>query len=49
MQNHFNESHPTNYVPRFASSLETNWGIINHDLAKFIGNYNIVLAFVNQG
>jgi hypothetical protein len=45
VQNHFNEPHPTKYVPRFVSSMGTKWGIINHDVAKFIGNYNIMFAF----
>jgi hypothetical protein len=49
VQNHVDESHPYNCVPRFASSLETKWSIINHDIAKFIGNYNIVLAFCELG
>jgi hypothetical protein len=49
VQNHFDESHFYNYVPRFVSSLETKWGIINHDVAKFIGNYNIVFAFCELG
>jgi hypothetical protein len=44
VQNHFNESHPTSCTPRFARSLETKWGIIKHDVAKFIRNYTMVLV-----
>ncbi len=49
MQNHFNESRPVSCTPRFARSLETKWGIIKHDVAKFIGNYIVVLAFCELG
>jgi len=42
VQNHFNESCPTGCVPRFARSLKIKWGIIKHDVAKFIGNYIVV-------
>jgi hypothetical protein len=42
--NHINESHPVGCAPRFALSLETKWGIIKHDVAKFVGHYTIVLA-----
>jgi hypothetical protein len=45
VQNHFNESRLVSYIPRFARSLETKWGIIKHDIAKFIGNYIVVFAF----
>jgi hypothetical protein len=45
MQNHFNESRFASCAPRFALSLETKWGIIKHDIAKFVGHYTIVLAF----
>jgi len=44
LQNHFNELHPISCAPKFVRSLETKWGIINHDVAKFIGNYTIMLA-----
>jgi hypothetical protein len=44
VQNHFNESRPTDCAPRFALSLETKWGIIKHDVAKFVRHYTIVLA-----
>ncbi len=44
MQNHFNKLHPTICAPRFARSLETKWGIMKHDVAKFIGNYTVVLV-----
>jgi len=41
--------HPVNYASRFARSLETKWGIINHDATKFIGNYIIMLALYESG
>jgi len=44
VQNHFNESHLTSCIPRYARSLETKWGIIKHDVSKFIGNYTTVLT-----
>jgi hypothetical protein len=44
VQNHFNESHSASCAPRFALSLETKWGIIKHDVAKFVGHYTIMLA-----
>jgi hypothetical protein len=45
VQNYFSESCPTSCTPRFARSLETKWGIIKHDVAKFIRNYIVVLVF----
>jgi hypothetical protein len=36
--------HPTGCAPRFARSLETKWGIIKHDVAKFIGKYIAALV-----
>jgi hypothetical protein len=32
VHNHFNESHFTSCATRYARSLETKWGIIQHDL-----------------
>ncbi len=49
MHNHFNESHPTSYAPRYARSLETKWGIIQHDVAKFIRHYTTMLALCELG
>jgi hypothetical protein len=46
VQNHFNESYLISCAPRFARSLKTKWGIIKHDIAKFIGNYIVVLALL---
>jgi hypothetical protein len=45
VQNHFNESRLVSYAPKFARSLETKWGIIEHDIVKFIRNYIVVFAF----
>jgi hypothetical protein len=46
VQNHFNELCLTSYIPRFARSLKTKWGIIKHDITKFIGNYIVVLTLL---
>jgi hypothetical protein len=48
VQNHFNESCPIGCAPRFARSLEIKWGIIKHDVAKFIGNYIVVFMFCDS-
>jgi hypothetical protein len=32
-----------------ARSLETKWGFIKHDVAKFCGNYHIVVALNESG
>jgi hypothetical protein len=45
LQNHFNESHLASCAPEFVLSLETKWGIIKHDVAKFVGHYTVMLAF----
>jgi hypothetical protein len=49
VQNHFNESHLAICAPIFSLSLETKWGIIKHDVAKFVGHYTIVLALCESG
>ncbi len=49
VQNHFNEFHLANFALKFARFLEAKWGIIKHDVAKFIRNYTVVLFSVNQG
>jgi hypothetical protein len=46
VQNHINELHLASCIPRFARSFKTKWGIIKHDIAKFIGNHIVVLAFL---
>jgi len=49
VHNHFNESHLISCVQRYARSLETKWSIIQHDVAKFIGHYTVVLALCELG
>jgi hypothetical protein len=49
VQNHFNKLHLASCTPRFARSLKTKWGIIKHDVAKFIGNYIVVLVLYELG
>jgi hypothetical protein len=44
VQNYFNKSRPTSCAARFVLSFETKWGIIKHDVAKFVGHYTVVLA-----
>jgi len=46
---HFNESRLAGCAPRFALSLETKWGIIRHDVTKFVGHHTIVLALCKSG
>jgi len=49
VHNHFNESHLTSCAPRYARSLETKWGIIQHDVAKFIKHYIAMIIFCESG
>ncbi len=49
MQNHFNKLHLASCAPRFARSLETKWGIIKHDVGKFVGHHTIMLALCESG
>jgi hypothetical protein len=49
VQNHFNNLRLVGCAPRFARSVETKWGIIKHDVAKFVGHYTTVLALCELG
>ncbi len=49
VHNHFNESHFTSCAPRYARSLEIKWGIIQHDVTKFIGHYIAVIILCELG
>ncbi len=49
IQGHFNETCPINCAPRSTRSLKTKWGIFKHVVAKFIGNYTIVIALCEFG
>jgi hypothetical protein len=44
VQNHFNELCLDSCALRSIRSLETKWGIIKHDVAKFVGHYTTVLV-----
>jgi hypothetical protein len=46
---HYNQNRPTGGGHRPARSLETKWGAIKHDVAKFIGVYNQVLGCRESG
>lgn len=39
---HYNANWPQACVKKPIRSLETKWGIIKHNVAKFCGNYNVV-------
>ncbi|XP_024358606.1 uncharacterized protein [Physcomitrium patens] len=49
VQVHFNVNRPVGCGERPARSLETKWGIIKHDVAKFIENYGAVRAESESG
>jgi hypothetical protein len=42
--NHYNNHLPIGCGPRPSRSLETKWGVIKHDVAKFCGVYKSVVA-----
>jgi len=44
VQHHYNANRRQACVKRPTRSLETKWGIIKHDVAKFCGNYSVVNA-----
>ncbi len=39
---HYNANWPQTCVKKLTRSLETKWGIIKHNVAKFCGNYSVV-------
>jgi hypothetical protein len=39
---HYNKSQPASCVEKLAISLETKWGIIKHDVNKFVGDFGSV-------
>jgi hypothetical protein len=41
---HYNDHLPTSFEPRPSRLLETKWGVIKHDVAKFCGVYKYVVA-----
>jgi hypothetical protein len=46
---HYNDHLPTGCEPRPSRSLETKWGVIKHDVAKFCGIYKSVVALNESG
>ncbi|XP_024401721.1 uncharacterized protein [Physcomitrium patens] len=49
VQVHYNCNRPQGCGERPARSLETKWGMIKHDVAKFIENYGAVRAEAESG
>jgi hypothetical protein len=47
--NHYREHKPVGGGDCPARSLETKWGIIKHDVAKFVGVHNQVLSMKESG
>jgi hypothetical protein len=46
---HYNHHKPEGYPDRSAQSLDTKWGHIRHDVAKFNGCYDQVIALRESG
>jgi hypothetical protein len=46
---HYNQNWPSSCGECPARSLETKWGTIKHDVSKFIGVYNQVVACRKSG
>ncbi len=46
---HYNNNRPTFCGEHLARSLETKWGLIKHDVAKFCGNYHTIVALNESG
>lgn len=49
VREHYNNNRPVGGGERPARSLETKWGVIKHDVAKFIGNYKVAVALCQSG
>jgi hypothetical protein len=49
VQNHSNGLCPASCAPRSTRGLETKWGIIKHDVAKFVRHYTTMLALCESG
>jgi hypothetical protein len=47
--NHYNKHHLIAQARRIARLLETKLGTIEHDMNKFMGNYNVVQTFCESG
>lgn len=46
---HYNNNQPLCCAKRLARNLETKWGVIKHDVAKFCGNCQVVATFNKSG
>jgi len=46
---HYNNNHLASCRECLARSLETKWGFMKHDVAKFCGNYQIVVSLNESG
>ncbi len=46
---HYNNNCPTFYGEHPARSLEIKWGLIKHEVAKFCGNYQTIVALNESG
>jgi hypothetical protein len=46
---HYNDNRPVSCKERPARSLETKWGFIEHDVAKFCGNYQTIITLNESG
>jgi hypothetical protein len=44
IEEHYNKTWPTNCKECLARSLETKWGLIKHNIAKFCNNYQVVVT-----
>jgi hypothetical protein len=45
MSLHYNHLKPDGYAKWSPKSLKTKWGIIKHDVSKFVGVYGSVYFF----
>jgi hypothetical protein len=45
----YNKNCPTFYREHPARSLEIKWGLIKHDVTKFCGNYQTIVALNESG
>ena len=46
---HYHENRPLGTPERPSRSLETKWGVVKHDVAKFCGIYKSVLSCRESG
>jgi hypothetical protein len=46
---HYNNNHSTTCAKWIARSLEMKWGIIKHDVSRFVGCYGVVQGLCEFG